>query len=258
MTLNLAKCCFCKEKIEYLGFEITIHGIAPGKRKTEAIREFPTPENTKQVRSFVELASYFRRFVKGFAILARPMTELLKGERKFEWGSDQARAFSEIKERLTHNPILSVYNPAAETEVHTDACSLGIGGVLLQKQTDNKLHPVSYFSRKTTREESMYHSYELEALAIVCTLEPFRVHLIGIRFVIKTDCNSLKLLASKRDLKPRVGRWFVRLSEFDYVIDYQKGECNSVADALSRSPVEEAVETEVVGLPVLGITISTD
>lgn len=196
--------------------------------------------------------------MRNFALIARALTGLLKKDNKFEWGREQQEAFDNIKDKLIQSPILSVYNRDAETEVHTDACSMGLGGVLLQRQTNGKLHPISYFSRKTTRKEARYHSYELEALAIVCTLEQFRVYLISIRFTIRTDCNSLKLLATKRDLKPRVGRRFVRLFEFDYVFEYLKGEQNSVADALSRQPVGEAVETEVEGLPVLGIRITTD
>lgn len=95
--------------------------------------------------------------------------------------------------------------------MHTDASSVGIG-VLLQEDSSGRLHAVSYFSRKTTKEEAKYHSYELEALAIVNTLERFRVYLLGIHFTIKTDCNSLKLLATEKDLSPRIGRWFVRLN----------------------------------------------
>jgi hypothetical protein len=176
------------------------------------------------------------------------LTELLRKDVKFKWESAQQIAFEEIKLRLGSKPVLAVYNPNARTEVHTDACAIGLGGVLLQEQSDGKLHPVSYFSRKTTKDESKYHSFELEALAIVCALERFRVYLLGIKFVIRTDCNSLKLLANKRDLSARIGRWFVRLSEFNYTIEYHKGVRNVVADGLSRNPVGEAEEEEIQSL----------
>jgi len=136
--------------------------------------------------------------------------------------------------------ILGMYNPEAYTEVHTDACASGVAGVLLQKQTDSRLHPISYYSRKTSKEEAKYHSYELEVLAIVCTLERFRVYLIGIHFTIKTDCNSLKLLADKKEMSPRIGRWFMKLTEFNYKIEYMSGGKNVVSDALSRGAVEPA------------------
>lgn len=128
----------------------------------------------------------------------------------------------------------------------------------MQIQKDGKMHPVSYYSRKTTKDEEKYHSYELEALAIVCALERFRVYLIGIHFIIKTDCNSIKLLSDKRDLSPRIGRWFMKLSEYNYTIEYLRGDHNLVADALSRSPVEPEQLVEVANLNIFGIKITTD
>lgn len=120
------------------------------------------------------------------------------------------------------------------------------------------MHPISYFSRKTTKDEAKYHSYELEALAIVSALERFRVYLIGICFVIKTDCNSLKLLADKQDLNPMIGRWFMKLSEYQYKIKHLKGDRNLIADALSKSPVESEQSIEVASLNVFGIKLTID
>lgn len=200
----------------------------------------------RELRSFIGLASYFRRFVRGFAVIARPLTDLFCKNIKFEWTSQQDDAFKQLKNALISKPILGMYNPKAYTEVHTDASMYGVADVLMQRQDiDNKMHPISYFSRKTTKDEAKYHSYELEALAIVSALERFRVYLIGICFVIKTDCNSLKLLADKRDLSPRIGRWFLKLSEFQYKIEYLKGENNVVADALSRNSVEPGQSVDI-------------
>lgn len=191
-------------------------------------------------------------------MIIRPLTDLLKKDAVFKWAKVEQDAFDLVKARLSSEPILCVYNPKAKTELHTDASKVGLGGVLYQEQRDKKLHPISYFSRKTTPEKSKYHSYELEALAIVCSVERFRVYLIGIDFIIRTDCNSLKLLEHKRDLNPRIGRWFIRLSEYQYKIEYHTGSINVVADALSRFPVEDSVDMEVVGLPIMHINISTD
>ena len=151
-----------------------------------------------------------------------------------------------------------MYNPAAKTEVQTDASKVGLGAVLLQKQGDKKFHPICFYNRKTTTYEAKYHSYELEVLPIVCALERFRVYLLGIEFVIRTSCNSLNLLEGKRDLNLRIGRWFVILSEFRYQIEYFKGLNNFVADGLSRNPVEAGTEVDLVGLPIMGIKITTD
>ena len=223
--------------------------------------KFPEPKDVARIQSFLGLANYYRRFVKGFAMIAKPLTDLTGKNITFNWGVEQAQAFTALKTRLLSKPILAVYSPGAKTEVHTDASQIGLGAVLFQKQKDEKLYPICFFSRKTTKDESTHHSYELEALAVVCALERFSVYLIGIEFVIRTDCNSLKLLENKRDLSPRIGRWFVKLSEFRYKIEYLKGANNSVADALSRNPVEPSEEDELVGVPVksvLGIKITKD
>ncbi|XP_076390250.1 uncharacterized protein LOC143264943 [Megachile rotundata] len=188
----------------------------------------------------------------------RPLTDLTKRGILFTRGTAQRESFETLKAALVSKPLLCIYDPRAETEVHTDACTQGVGAVLLQKHVDGKWHPVSYYSRKTTPEEARYHSYELKALAIVSALEKFRVYLIGIRFTIKTDCNSLKLLADKRDLNPRIGRWFIRLSEYNYNIEHHSADHNRVADALSRHPVDGDGEVDAVGLPVLGIKVTTD
>lgn len=115
-----------------------------------------------------------------------------------EWGKGQARDFTLLKEALSNRPVLAMHDPDAYTDVHTDACTNGLAAFLMQRGDENIMHRVSYYSRKTSRGESKYHSYELEALAVVCSLKRVRVYLIGVHFVIKTDCNSLKFLAEKR------------------------------------------------------------
>lgn len=252
LTINLSKCKFLMRKTNYLGFEISSDGIQPGDGKIVSLIQFPTPHDVRTTRSFLGLASYFRRFVKNFAIIARPLTDLLAKNSKFIWSDEQEKAFVDIKTVLSKSPVLKVYNPKAITELHTDASSVGIGCVLLQQQTDEKLYPIAYYSRKTTKEESKYPSIEIEALAIVCSLEKFRVYLLGIPFTIRTDCNSLKQIEGKRDMSPRIARWFVRLAEYDYTIEYVKGSVNKVADALSRNPISSND-----GI-VMGISINTD
>lgn len=104
--------------------------------------------------------------------------------------------------------------------MHCDASSLGFGSVLLQKQSDSKYHPVSYFSKRSTEVESKYHSYELECLAIVYALKRFRIYLTGLHFKIITDCNSIKLALSKKDINPRIARWALELQNFDFIIEH--------------------------------------
>ncbi|KAH0808186.1 hypothetical protein GEV33_014604 [Tenebrio molitor] len=258
LTLRLDKCFFFMKNIDYLGFTISIDGITPGERKLKCVEKFPVPVDIHTTRSFLGLANYFRRFIKGYALITKPLTDLLRKGCSFHWGELEQQAFDLIKGKLIERPILCVYNPKAYTEVHTDASSVGLAAVLLQKQEDGSLRPISYYSRKTTPEEAGYHSYELECLAIVVALEKYRVYLLGIPFVIKTDCNSLKLLANKKELNPRIGRWFVKLSEFNYTLEYHKAQSNQVADSLSRNPVNQSEEVPITGLPILGIQINTD
>lgn len=249
---------FFEERVDHLGFTVSAHRFELGKEKIICVANFPEPTDLKGLKSCLGLTGYFRRFVKGFAIIARPLSDLLKKNNGFKLREEQINAFRTSKFCLLNKPILAAYNPHARTEVHTDACKIGFGACLLQEQNDEKLHPVSYYSRKTIDDEAEYHVFELEALAIVSALEPSRVYSIGIFRIVRTDCNSLKYLEVKREMNPRIARWFFRLSEYDYKIDYPKAEHNVVADALSRNPVDPAEEVEMAGLPVLGIRMNTD
>lgn len=131
-------------------------------------------------------------------------------------------------------PILGIYNPNAETELHShcDASSLGFGAVLIQRQDDKHFHPIFFYSKRTTPQEEKYHSYELETLAIVSALRRFKIYLTGIRFKIITDCKSLTLTLSKKMLNPRISRWALELQDLDYVIEHRGGERMKHVDAL--------------------------
>lgn len=255
LTLKLSKCNFFMDSIEFLGFQINADGIKPGERKTEAVSKFRTPNSQRELQQFIGLASFFRRFVKGFATIAKPLTDLLRKNITWKWGSEQVNAFETIKSTLVQRPLLALYDPTRETEVHTDASKYGIGGILLQKDDAGHLRPVSYFSRKTTPDEQKLHSFELETLAVVSSLNRFRVYLIGVPFKILTDCNALRTTLSKRDLIPRIARWWVQFQEFNCEIEYRPGCRMSHADALSRNPVGEAKDDSHV-LDVL--TVGTD
>lgn len=246
LTLKLPKCSFFNTEIEYLGYEISSSGIRPSERKILAVKNFPVPRNVHEVRQFLGLASYFRKFVKGFGEIARPLTTLLKKDSSWHWTTCENNSFTELKDRLIDRPILALYDPKLETELHTDASSLGLGGILMQWQRNpRELKPVAYFSRQTTPEERHMHSYELETLAVVCSLKKFRVYLLGLNFVVFTDCNALKTTLTRRDLIPRIARWWLQISEFDFRIEYRAGLKMTHVDALSRNPTpEQPTETE--------------
>lgn len=237
LTLKLSKCRFFDREIEYLGYEVSADGIRPSQRKIAAVRDFPMPTNIHELRQFLGLASYFRRFVKGFGEIARSLTKLLKKDVPWQWTVDQDNSFKSLKSRLIERPLLALYDPNLETELHTDASSLGLGGILMQWQSSPRvLKPVAYFSRQTTAEEKFFHSYELETLAVVCSLKKFRPYLLGLKFSVYTDCNALRTTLTKRDLIPRIARWWLQISDFDFNIEYRPG-CRMLhVDALSRNP----------------------
>lgn len=206
LTLNPKKCHFLSTKINFLGFEVTRNYIRPGITKMEAVKAFPAPKTAHNVKQFLGLTGYFRRFIQNYARIARPLSILLHKDKKWHWNTEQEDAFQQLKAKLTEWPILTIYDVRAKTEVHTDACQYGIADILLQKQNDNSLKPVSYFSRQLTATEQR-HSYELETLAVVETLKRYRVYLLGLQFTVVTDCSAVKTAAEKKDLIPKIARW---------------------------------------------------
>lgn len=139
LTLKLSKCRFFDNTITYLGYEISANGIRPNEHKILAVKDFPVPQNVHEVRQFLGLAGYFRRFVNGYGEIARPLTNLQKKDVPFQWTDVESNAFNNLKDRLVERPILALYNPKLETELHTDASALGIGGILLQWQENPRV-----------------------------------------------------------------------------------------------------------------------
>lgn len=130
---------------------------------------------SEMCKVFLGLCSYFRKFVKNFSVIAKPLYDLTKKNANFRFEEEEQRIFETLKDRLIDAPILSIYSPHDKTELHCDASATGFGAILLQKKTDRKLHPVFYFSKRTTETESRYHSYELETLSIIYALRRFHI-----------------------------------------------------------------------------------
>lgn len=147
----------------------------------------------------------------------------MKKGAKFRFEANEYSAFETLKNCLASQPILAVYSPKLETELHCDASSNGFGAILIQRQVDNTLKPVFYFSKCTTNTETTYHSFELECLAVVYAIKRFHVYLAGIRFKIFTDCDSFRLTLSKQNINPRISRWALFLQSYDYTIEHRPG-----------------------------------
>lgn len=168
------------------------------------------------------LAGYFRKFIPEFASRTACFSKLTKKCEEFIWTEEQELARKYIIDRLTTRPLLCKFDPDLPTELHTDASSIGYGGVLLQK-TDGNVRVIGYFSKRTTKFEGKYHSYELETLSVINCLKHFRVYLLGIQFTLVTDCNAIKSTATKKKLLPRVARWWIYMQDFNFNIVYRKG-----------------------------------
>ena len=195
LNFRLDKCFFLLREINYLGYRVSIHGKCPSKDNIEAVLNYPVPRNTREILRFVCLASYFRRFIPSFSTVAKPLYDKVKKNAKFEFGEAELTAFEALKARLASRPILAIYSPAAETELHCDASATGFGAILLQRQADDTFKPISYYSQRTSATESRYHSFELECLAVVNAIKRYRVYLHGLKFKVITDCDSFLLEA---------------------------------------------------------------
>lgn len=247
LTLNLSKCTFLKTSVTYLGFEIEQGKIRPGNAKVTAVEQFPIPKSVHNIRQFLGLTGYFRHFIKNYAIIAKPLTNLIKKTVPWKWDTEENNAFEELRKILVSRPVLNLFDPEAVTEVHTDASQIGLAGILLQRHQDEKLHPVAYYSRQTSDAEQKYHSYELETLAVVESLRKFRSYLLGTNFIVITDCNSLKATSKKKHLIPRIARWWLELQEFNFEVQYRPGNRMNHVDALSRNPpLGSSTECEVI------------
>lgn len=167
LDLRTDKCKFLQTELEYLKYKVSVEGIKPDERGVSIVVDFPVPRNAREEQSFLGMCSYFRRFVAGFSMVAKPLFDLLKKDAKFEFGEDQFKAFETLKLKLIKSPVLSIYSLNDETELHCDASKLRFGAVLLQRKKDGLFHPIAYFSKRTTEAESKYHSFEIKTLAIV-------------------------------------------------------------------------------------------
>ncbi|TYK26105.1 F15O4.13 [Cucumis melo var. makuwa] len=226
---NFKKCSFCLEQIHFLGFIVGKDGVKVDEEKVKAIREWPTPTNASEVRSFHGLASFYRRFIKDFSSIASPLTELVKKHVKFEWKEKQENAFNELKEKLIKAPCLALPNFDKSFEIECDASGIGIGAVLMQEK-----QPIMFFSEKLNGAQLNYSTYDKELHALVRALKVWQHYLWPKEFVIHTDHESLKHLKGQTKLNKRHAKWVEFIETFPYVIHYKKGKDNMVADALSR------------------------
>lgn len=198
LKINLDKCSFFKTDIHFLGHIVRCRGIRPDEEKVEKIKNYAVPRTLCQLWAFLGLASYFQRFIKGFAALARPLYTLFKKNIKYEWKEEQQKAFEKLKTHLISAPILQYPDFSRTFYLHTDASGTGLGAVLVQKNKENKDHVIAYTSRGLLHAERNYSATELECLAVLWAVEYYR-HYFGFRpFVVVTDHVALKWLHTSK------------------------------------------------------------
>ena len=240
LKLHPDKCEFLRKEVQYLGHVIGENGIKPDPNKISAVLEFPAPSCQKDIKSFLGLAGYYRKFIRNFSDIISPISKLLRKGREFIWNDEQQNSFETLKSKLTSAPVLQYPNFNNQFILTTDASGTALGAVLSQGEI-GKDHPIAYASRTLNKAELNYATIEKELLAIVWSVQHFRPYLYGRKFIIFTDHKPLKWLESNRDLSSRLTRWRIKLSEFDYKIEYKRGKSNTNADALSRIPIKPQI-----------------
>ncbi|CAG5041301.1 unnamed protein product [Parnassius apollo] len=236
LKLQPDKCEFLRHEVTYLGHVITDKGVTPNPDKVKAVSDYPIPKNPKEIKSFLGLVGYYRRFIDNFSKITKPLTSLLKKDVNFNWTQEQTQAFNLLKEKLTSAPLLQYPDFSQPFIVTTDASNYAVGAILSQGPI-GKDKPIAYASRTLNKQEGNYSTTEKECLAILFAVKTFRPYIYGSKFKIVTDHRPLVWLFNVKDPGSGLIRWRLKLEEYDYEIFYKQGKQNSNADALSRIPI---------------------
>jgi hypothetical protein len=226
---KLSKCDFWLKEIKFLDHTISQSGIAIDPDKVQEVMNWKPPTTVRQIRSFLGLAGFYRRFIPDFSRIAKPITELLKKEAKFVWGQKCEDAFHALRQHLTTAPVLAQPDSSKPFDVYCDASGTGLGCVLMQ---DNRV--IAYASRALRPHEQNYPTHDLELATVVHALKMWRHYLMGTHCNIFTDHKSLKYIFTQADLNMRQRRWLELIKDYDLEVHYHPGKANVVADALSR------------------------
>ena len=239
LRLNLSKCCFFRRQVKYLGHVISRDGIATDPEKTDKVSMWPVPSSKRETQQFLGFASYYRRFVKDFARIARPLHRLTERTASFVWTEECQTAFDELRRCLTSTPVLAYPNFDRPFILDTDASDVGIGAVLSQVDEDGQERVIAYGSRSLTKTERRYCVTRRELLAVVVFTRQYRSYLMGEMFLLRTDHGSLTWLKNFKEPEGQLARWLERLQELNFDIVHRRGKSHVNADALSRLPCQQ-------------------
>ena len=242
--ISIQKCEFFQSSMSYLGFLISEEGKSPDPRKLEAVQEFPIPKTLKQIRQFYGLASYYRAYIRNFANIARPLTDIMKKGNRIIialWGDRQSEAFDALKQLLASPPVLSHYKPGCQVIVAVDASIEGLGAILAQIQ-EGKEKPLEYASRKTSTVEAKLISNDLEAVAVHWAVHlKWRIYCLDGPIIVRTDNVTAATLGEGSNLNLRFQRLRSDLQQYEIAYETIKGSQNKGPDAFSRNPIAKQV-----------------
>ncbi|GJS50543.1 putative reverse transcriptase domain-containing protein [Tanacetum coccineum] len=242
---KFSKCEFWLPKVQFLGHVIDNKGIHVDPAKIESVKDWASPKTPTEIRQFLGLAGYYRRFIEGFSKIAKPMTKLTQKKVKFEWGDKQETAFQLLKQKLCSAPILALPEGSEDFIVYCDASKKGLGAVLMQREK-----VISYASRQLKIHEKNYTTHDLELGAVVFALKIWRHYLYGTKCTVFTDHKSLQHILNQKELNMRQRRWLELLSDYDCDIRYHPGKANVVADALSRKEREPPLRVRALVMTI--------
>ena len=238
LKLKPSKCKLLRERVSFLGHVVSKEGISTDPEKVKQILEWPVPKNLTEVRGFLGLAGYYRRFAEGFSAVAAPLHALTGKNVPFRWSTECQEAFDEIKRRLTTAPVLAMPQDDGMYILDTDASNYAIAGVLHQIQ-DGRERVIAYQSRLLSAQEKNYCTTRKELLAIVFYMKFYRQYLLGRHFKIRTDHAALQYLQKTPEPIGQQARWLDLIGEFDFEIEHRPGRSHGNADALSRKPCRQ-------------------
>lgn len=235
LKLHPEKCHFVQREVSFLGHKVGGKGIGTMEEKVRAVTDWPTPINQKQLKSFLGLASYYRRFVRGFSCTAAPLYQLLQKDRDFVWTEQCQGAFNSLQCALSEAPVLAPADPTLPFILDSDASGVGVGGVLSQVGPEGE-KVVAYFNRAFNKAERRYCVTRRELLAVVLSIRHFKYYLCGLPFMVRTDHSALQWLMTFREPEGQVARWLEELQAYHFNVKHRAGAGHTNADALSRRP----------------------